>query len=480
MEDEDKFAKQVVEDTKKKLQGIKKITIPKDDKKLNSEFVKKYPKWKEYFELYNNCVKEVKEYEDKYLKSLDEFSENYSNIYENTGTISVYTNNLLKACDEASAFVSKGKEHQENALSKLEAKLAEIKSFFSGLSPAKQKVLAKKYKWKPKEMTYEGFIGYYEKSVWNKIKGHFYGNKSVTLNNINKDRRECSSSMKNIANNFTKLKADIASKLGMLGNKSLNRNIVHLKGSPFDVLKQLYDALDKVLNGRKVDLPKYKNKDLLKMQKGKTLDKKISNSMKKVIKCDWKQYDKIKTKFGDSGNLSKSINDLNEAQEALNDSMNAIIKEMKTSADKPDPAITENLLKELDDSMKILDESADEYKEKEILSLYARVLSVRLGANIVAGFFESLNMAMNKLPKVDSIETLATFAGITTQSTFSNILKFTFEAISFAMSFVPVAGNIIGACTKRAEEVFGIVTNAIDTANNKAQEVKSAYDEIKK
>lgn len=468
----------MVENTKKELNNLKEITVP-DDKKLDSKFVKKYPQWEEYFKLYNDCVKKVNKYKTKYLKALDSFSKNYSNIYENTGALGEYTQNLLKACEEASTFVSKGKKYQENALSKLESKLAEIKKFFSNLDPDEKDALAEFYDWKPEEMTYESFIGYYEKSVLNKVKGHFCGNKSITLNILNKERRECSSSMDDINSKFTTLKGDISSKLGVLNFRSLTRNIAHLKGSPFDILNQLYTSLIQVSNGKEIVLPEYKNKDLLKMQKGKTLDKKISNSMKKVINCNWDKYNDIKKEFGDNGNLSTHITSVDKKQNALTQAMNGIIKEMKAGADKPDPAITENLLTKLDKATTIIDGSADKYNEKAILSLYARTLSVRMGASIVSGFFAALDSAMDQLPKVDSIETLSSFAGVTTESTLSRVIKFAFEAISFALSFVPVVGHIAETCVEGVKDIIDKVSDMVSFTSEKIQTIKETYEECK-
>jgi hypothetical protein len=285
--------------------------------------------------------------------------------------------------------------------------------------------------------------------------------------------------MDDINSKFTKLKGDISSKLGVLNFRSLTRNIAHLKGSPFDILNQLYTSLIQVSNGKEVDLPEYKNKDLLKMQKGKTLDKKISNSMKKIINCNWDKYNEIKKEFGDSGDLPKSMIELNEEEGTFNEAMNGIITEMKAGADKPDPEITETLLNKLKDGMEILDEEGKEYKNREILSLYSRTLSLRVGANIVSGFFEALDKGMDKLPKIDSVDSLSKFAGLTTESTLSRIVKFAFEAVSFALSFIPVVGHIAETCVEGVKDIIDKVSDVVSFTSEKIQTIKETYEECK-
>jgi len=79
------------------------------EKDVNEKFKEAFPKWKQYFKLYEDSMKIAMKMWPKYSDALNKFEENYNSIYEGHDNLKSYSKELIKAMDETGAIIGEAK-----------------------------------------------------------------------------------------------------------------------------------------------------------------------------------------------------------------------------------------------------------------------------------------------------------------------------------------------------------------------------------
>jgi len=467
---QEELEKQIDEeqDTLKKLKKIAKINV-----KINDKFKKKCPKWKDYLDLYNECIKSFNKRINNYEKALIEFNNHFENIDKNQDKLKPYCDELTKACDDTGRIINSAEDLNDKIYSALDNIVEKIKQTFIDANPKKKAKYKALFDIKDeKELTAENLMGKYNNNFAQKA-GDFLGfkqGKSIFLGAYNDQRKQFSDALKKIREDFAKTKTEISKVVGILSNRSIKRNIkLETENAPLKILVRFYEALKS--NGTTTDLKKlkYKNKDLLDPKIQKNLKEKVKNSMQKVINCKWDEYENRVKELGaeDLQDIIDEIkDDVQDSDKIINQNINML---QKNSAAEPAHVI-KNLEKVCENTREIPKEYG---KKSKLASFLANVLSYKLGSLII---FSSLTPLLNAL-KEESGKTGTELIGDTMvdQNTIMNKLLVALKWIGTLLSFIPTIGGFFAELGDLAEGIIELV----DVSMGLTEDQLSKYMESK-
>jgi hypothetical protein len=440
---------------------MNKITELKDNdatiKKIKSS--KKKPEhYDEYLKLYQDSYKEFSNKKKDYIESLDEFDKIGETIEKfNWDKIEVYAGKLESVFDESQEILNQCQGHINSSDELLNSLISKVKDYIYNEFEKKNLQIPK---W------YIGNIIFEKKLTSVDVADELYKCKAQEFNNQKKDILD---KVNVEANKIVNVKNDIAKDLGILKPSSIARNVVQISTkSPIVVLAKLHEALlDE--NGK---FPKFGTKDLLNMGT-KTLDKKVKNSMAKVINCKWGKFEELNKMLDFYKDIEKNLNALDNGAIKISESVQRHSKELEQKE-----SVDDLLKMSTESKLEIRKQIQLNEKHNQTITLYLKALSYREQCKVILIAIATLEMTLQRLNERDGkkLEHYFHYEGVDK----AKIFKLCFAVFKFAISLIPIIGQCIGTFAESLvefmEDVKDTIDDAIDVFENGKEVIETAKE----
>ena len=336
--------------------------------------------WEDYFNLYCKSYNEFANEKDKFIQFLDKFDKFNENISEDKSLLHDYSEKIIKACDDIRQEVKNAREAFDSNNKIINNLLNKANEYFKKeVNDSLQQI--------PEE--YEG-----EKSPKTEFLKDLYNCQAKELDKINNKLLDA---VEKIAEQFHHTKHDISKSIGILSDKSIDRNVLNKnKDTPLKILKELYN----VLMAPNSKFPKYKGKDLLKFYKKKTFDSKVGRSMRKLTKCKFDNYSVVSQKIvAKPEEFKKTMNALDNLSSITSRTVNEYFKKYKNVNNLTGYLqVNERVERDIEGHLKNFKGNKSEL---ELMKLYNLILTHREQLKIISHSFVAVKNILNEIDKKD-------------------------------------------------------------------------------